>query len=381
MNTMRPNVLLWFLNESVSGSVNRSFKLGNCTLQETKEYTHLGVLCDPFMSNKGNVDRACTRLRGTILSLKGSGLNPDTLNPLTMRTIYNSVVLPKGLYGSELWSCLSHTEILKLERSHRFCIKYSQSFPKTMDTYFSLSAFGTVPIECIIDYRKLTFLGQLCRLPNKYLAKQVFNVRLLSFMSYDKQTRGFIPDVYRLCSKYGLMEVLNHYVNFGAFPLSSVWKSMLEQRIFIPEQIRQYGRLCEGADEALVSRVCRATCASQIWTLSRAVPTIAELSKTIMIAFGRLLSPTDYVQVCELCMHLCTDKISHRLCFCAKLPDKRLEQWDTLKEIYGYCNFCIFSKKSPHEQCRDILKTAIYSMHDQSQVNIKVCKLLTRMLK
>ena len=42
------------------------------------------------------IKEACTKLRGTFLSLVNCGIYEDGLNPLTARRIYNAVVLPKA---------------------------------------------------------------------------------------------------------------------------------------------------------------------------------------------------------------------------------------------------------------------------------------------
>ena len=47
---------------------------------------------------------ACRKLRGTLLEICNSGLNPYSLNAMTLKTIYDGVVIPKGLFGSELWT-------------------------------------------------------------------------------------------------------------------------------------------------------------------------------------------------------------------------------------------------------------------------------------
>mgnify|MGYP000096070276 CR=1 FL=1 len=124
-----------------------------------------------ILTDRQNVDNACSKLRGTMLSLLNNGINPDTNNPLTLRTLYYSCVIPKALYGSELWSCLSNSDMLRLERSHRCCVKFAHSYRQSTDTDFCLCTFGSVPSLNIIEYRKLVFLGQLCRLPGKYLSK------------------------------------------------------------------------------------------------------------------------------------------------------------------------------------------------------------------
>ena len=78
----------------------RCFKLGDNTINETRDYTQLGIICDSFLTDRWNIDNTCCKLRGTMLSLLNNGINPETSNPLTIRTLYYSCVIPKALYGS-----------------------------------------------------------------------------------------------------------------------------------------------------------------------------------------------------------------------------------------------------------------------------------------
>lgn len=65
---------------------------------------HLGIKTDPFLTTKELVDDACNKLRGTYFSILNSGINPEGLNPISFQVIYKSIVIPKPLYGCELWS-------------------------------------------------------------------------------------------------------------------------------------------------------------------------------------------------------------------------------------------------------------------------------------
>ena len=155
-------------------------------------------------------------------------------------------------------------------------------------TDFCLCTFGSVPLLNIIEYRKLVFLGQLCRLPGKYLAKNVFNLRLIRFFNYDKQTRGFVPEIYKLLSKYGLTFVLSMYVRSGAFPSVVRWKTFLNQVVFESTKLTQYNRLCDRYSRDLVRRVCNDKDVSQIWKFSRSTPTAAKTCQTSMCMFSEL---------------------------------------------------------------------------------------------
>ena len=106
---------------------NRIWNFGNVQIEEGLEYKHLGVICDKNMSIDNNVKIACNKLKNTFLSIVNCGFHQDGLNPLTSKRIYNSIVLPKALYGCELWSSLNKKQIMSLERAHRFCILKSHA--------------------------------------------------------------------------------------------------------------------------------------------------------------------------------------------------------------------------------------------------------------
>ena len=66
----------------------------------------------------------------------------NNLNPLTCKTIYKAVVLPKALYGCESWSSLTLSQLLILERAHRFCVRYIQGLNTRTQTDIALSLLG-----------------------------------------------------------------------------------------------------------------------------------------------------------------------------------------------------------------------------------------------
>ena len=150
---------------------NRSWFLGVNAIEEDVEYKHLGILFNKFKNTNTVINEACSKLCSTFLSIINCGIYYGGIHPSSSKTIYKTIVLPKALYGCELWGNICKSNMLKLERAHRFCIKYIQSVSKYTKTYIALSMLGCLPIEAEINKRKLIFLGQLCQVRYKFSCK------------------------------------------------------------------------------------------------------------------------------------------------------------------------------------------------------------------
>ena len=140
--------------------LKRSWYLGNDIVAESENYKHLGVNNNKYLNSKISTKDVTHMLKGTFLCLVNSGiLNHGALHPLTCKTIYKSIILPKALYGCENWDNLNVTELLLLERAHRFCVKHMQSLNLRTRTDVALSLLDIFQIEIDIDFRKLTLLA------------------------------------------------------------------------------------------------------------------------------------------------------------------------------------------------------------------------------
>ena len=81
-----------------------------------------------------------------------------------------------------------------VERSLPFgllVIKFMQSLPKSTSIDVTLALTELYPIESETDYKKLVFLGQLCRLPGDHRVKEVFIHRLVHFNESPAKNLGF----------------------------------------------------------------------------------------------------------------------------------------------------------------------------------------------
>ena len=123
-----------------------------------------------------------------------------------------------------MWSNIHASHLTSLERAHRFCIKFMQFLPKTTSTDVALTLFGINLLETEIDYWKLVFLGQLCRLTSEHRVKQVFLHRLIQYNESPAKILGFFPDIYHILSKYALTPHLIEYIENGTFLTKYAWK-------------------------------------------------------------------------------------------------------------------------------------------------------------
>ena len=211
---------------------DRKWLLGNSVIEEEESYRHLGVITNKYLKLKLSIKDSADKLKGTFLSLVNSGIFYDnSLHPITSRKIYNSVVLPKALYGCESWCPLTASNLLTLERAHRFCVKHMQSLGIRTRTDIALGLLGIFPLEIEIEIRKLILFGQLCRLSSKYWVKNIFLNRLLSYKINPYKQTGFIPDIEKILNKYQLTHVLDMYFSDGIFPGQLAWKRMLKSNV------------------------------------------------------------------------------------------------------------------------------------------------------
>jgi hypothetical protein len=145
------------------GPHRNDWYLGTEQVNECNSYTHLGIIFDKNDDLKQTVRESSSKLRKTFYSIINCGIYDDGIHPLSAIKLYKTIVLPRALYGSELWSDLNQDHMSTLEIAHRFCLKVIQGIPNYSRSDLVLQTIGSLSIEEEIDKRKLIFFGQLCR--------------------------------------------------------------------------------------------------------------------------------------------------------------------------------------------------------------------------
>ena len=119
---------------------------------------------------------------------------------------------------------LTASNLIMLERVHRFCVKYMQGLSIRTRTDVALSLLGIYSIQSEIDFRNLTLFGQVCRDISNCWVHGCFYRRLASFTINNVSQNGYILDIFKIMEKYGLTEHFDNYVRTNTFPSEIRWK-------------------------------------------------------------------------------------------------------------------------------------------------------------
>lgn len=347
------------------------WKLDETALKVTDKYKHLGVICDRYYTMNPAIQDACAKLRSTYFSVLNSGLHPKELNPITLVTIYNSVVIPKALYGCELWNFVSQSSLLQLERSHRMCAKSMQHLPLSTSTDICLRALGLFSIETEIDIKKLQFFGQLCNLPNQYVSKQFFIHRLIRFINDDSQVQGFIPDTYRLLRKYNLYGNVLSFIQSGSFPTKYSWNLSVKRAVYGAQNIERNTRFDRLMYRELHSSIFSHRGPCRIWKLSQKYPFLKLKCEIVIRAFGNIFS-FNRIERCHKCELIVEHKVLHLLNHCISNNKIRDSLWRDTLYILGEEAFLNFITGSPCLQfCELFSGLYIYNVNDNDDAIMK----------
>ena len=102
-------------------SPSRQWYLGKSAISQVCSYKHLGINVSSTGCSNDKISEASRKCKASFMSLVGAGVRPNGLNPLTCSKLLKVIVLPRCLYGCELWHQLPKSCSLQLERMLRFC--------------------------------------------------------------------------------------------------------------------------------------------------------------------------------------------------------------------------------------------------------------------
>ena len=330
-STIKSFVVVFNETKSSYRKHKRKWHLGPNEIAEQVNYKHLGVNCNKYLDISINIKDIADKLKSTFMSIVNCGLFND-LNPLTCKSIYKSVVLPKALYGCESLSHLSHSNILKLERAHRFCVKYIQGLNTRTRTDIALSLMGIHAIESEIDFMKLNLFGQFCRSNVQCWVKTLFMQRLLSYQSNSDKQIGFIPDIVRLLSKYSLVHVYDQFIQHTNFPSKNLWKREVRSRIQSNAIALWENRTstAEFSDFKCLHRVYEP---HWLWQFAKNNPQVLHCCRSVIQMIAGVPNESLGPRLCSVCNAAYANLVEHCIHDCVGLLFERRRLWFELSCI------------------------------------------------
>lgn len=138
----------------------------NLEIKIEDEATHLGVLQGPVQHlNQRRIKERTKKATGALYQSMGAGMyGRNGLNPVYIRRIWNSIVIPTLLYGTELWS-MTDKEMSQLETWQTKKLKQLQDLPERTGSPAALALIGVLPIQAEVDKRTAILIRNILSKP------------------------------------------------------------------------------------------------------------------------------------------------------------------------------------------------------------------------
>lgn len=163
---------------------------------------HVGILRSAN-SQESAVEENIKKARRAIYGLMAAGLHGENgLDPETSIQLINIYVLPVLVYGLEVL-LPNRTLTDKVERVYRRFLKQVLSLPDTVADPACYILSGAIPIEAVVHKRALSLFGNICRLGETAVEKQLAR-RQLAVKSID--SNSWYIAIRRFLIKYSLPE-------------------------------------------------------------------------------------------------------------------------------------------------------------------------------
>ena len=121
INSSKCAVLVYNESKPAANRANRHWTIGSQVISEVDSYINLGVPCHVDYKLSRRANEVGIKLRRVYFSLVDCAFHDNGLTPITSKRVYDHIVLPKALFGTECLLNMTKSEILCVERAHRLC--------------------------------------------------------------------------------------------------------------------------------------------------------------------------------------------------------------------------------------------------------------------
>lgn len=323
---------------------SRRWFLNGKPIEEDSTVEHVGILLSGNFSATFRTAEAAVKGKETISSLMSAGVKIGVINPVCGKFIWNTFGLPKMLYGAEVWSNMTESDILTLERVNRFAAKRAQGLAITTMSEAAIGSLGLWTIEGSIDKKKLLFLRTLINSHPKSVEKKLFVERLTMYLcEYPSSSvkHGFLPDIIKILKKYNLQQYLDGYIIDGVFPSKPSWKRIICESIAQQQWSTWRDKLRERSELDLFRRVHTELQPLDLWRTAWRNPVYMKpLASLVNIFCGNI--PSEFLEAtneidsritCSLCdKDVKKNVVKHFFMSCVYTADTRNDMWDTFHD-------------------------------------------------
>lgn len=220
------SVILEILNKprKCSSESNTTWDLDGAQMPKVDKTMHVGI-CRSSDTGESAVAENVKKARRTMYSLMSAGLHGENgLEPVTSLHLYQIYVLPVLLYGMEVvFPRPKYIEVL--EKFNKQNLKHIMSLPVTTADPAVYILSGNLPVEAMIHQRVLNFFGNISRLPDSSVERQL-SARQLAVKTL--ASNSWFVAVRKLCIMYGLPDCVQI---LGNPPTKVSWKTTVRNAI------------------------------------------------------------------------------------------------------------------------------------------------------
>ena len=201
------------------------------------------------------------------------------------------------------------------------------------------------------------------------------------YLYNDNQTRGFIPDLYRLLVKYDLLHYLEGFITYSTFPSKLKWKRILKSKVMERESRNMSSRLKSVMSEEHILNIFDNHGPCRIWQLLRRYPEMRRQCQTNVWVLSKLFS-FYRLEMCTKCNKMVDNKLIHTIQSCSVNKYYRTQLWNSILQYAGiqvYCNF--ISNDSLVQICDLLAGLANYIKSDCDKLHIIIINLIYKMFQ
>ena len=224
--------------------LRRSFWFGNKRLENVREYKYLGFLITPSLNLNSSLKDLKDRAMRAFYTLKSKMGDQFKRDIITSLHLFDSLIKPILLYGSDYWGCLKLPKNNPIETLHMTFCKELLGVQKQTTNIGVLLELGRVPLSiyakknCVKNWERIAI-----RKDANFLSKASYEFSLYNNTGWAQSIKDYL-------SQIGLMNVfLNENVTRQAnLEASEREKDMFYQTSFLTIQqntskLRLFGKL------------------------------------------------------------------------------------------------------------------------------------------